>query len=245
MSARPATAAAAGPAAHERRHRAVQSHFTGPRSKAGRAAAAAAKGQSTAGGSDGRPAWCFFAPTSNRGVSIEGTSLKRGQSNYLIQVAKEENGYGIPSPKRDAAYYWGTEHAEAANRAEPDPTDRVPTQDLYTAAERREWAATQRHKCAYARKNEASLPVRRERDMSRKTLDNHYRQELMGKKNETLCRGTVAAGRPLMSALMQGAFFNPPKPVTLRPADYVAANRRGVRAASAHVRQCRHHGMIN
>lgn len=222
------------PTAHGRRHRAVQSHFAGPRSKSGKATSSQPDPQT-----NGRPAWCFFAPTSNRGVSIEGTSLQRGKSNYLITVAKEEHGYGIPSAKRDAAYWWGTSLAEQANAAEPDPTDRIPKMDLYTNIQRREWAGKQRINAGFVKKNEQSITLRREKDASKKTLDNDYRQELLGKPMKTL-----PGSKPLMTALLEGAFFDLPKPEKPKPKNFVKANCGSVRAASAQIRQCRHQGLI-
>jgi hypothetical protein len=205
----------------------------------------------------GRPAWNFFAPqqTSNK-VALSSDS--EGRSCFLLRLAKEQHHQPIASSKSLAAPLWGTQKADIATRAAAGPTPvpqpaavspsrtsadtlsqiftghrvRVPSMDLMSAAERRQWAVQCAKQAAFIKKNEASLEKRRLADRSFATLDNAYRQFI------------AHGNKPLMNEIMTGAFTESTRHVQKRQ-DYIGVNRRQVRSASAVVHQCRQRGLFS
>jgi hypothetical protein len=153
-----------------------------------------------------KPAWNFFAPAVTK-TAKHAAAPPNGTSWYLLQMAKGENAYDIPSAKDRAGENWCT--ADAAPNA--------PHRDLLTPVERRGVVNRDKVQARFIQQHEAGLARRRAKDASRGTLDNQFRQQL------------GADGRPVMSGLIQASVD---ALVRRKPAahSFIAENRRAVRA---------------
>lgn len=188
----------------------------------------------------GRPAWCFFAPANHRIVQLEGdgdgdsqqhlspSSLENypyaDKSRFVLTTAKAEHRRALPSAKHDRALL---------DPADPRfekvlATDSLGSVDLLTPVQRVEIQGLERLRRRFVPLNERKLCTRRERDSSRATLDNPYRQ--FTDKGQR---------KPLIAQLLEGQFYHPAPSQPAARTQFVAENKRNCRLASALLRHIR------
>ena len=158
----------------------------------------------------GRPGWRFFGTVSSRSVAstIDDTS----KSCFWMQAAKQFHHVGFPENSKNFAY----------NYNELDESE--------VAEQRRKEYFIKRHEEALHKRRSATAKPKVIKKPSQyvepietgPSLLNPYHQELAAPNDV-----------PLMTKMMKGAYYKPPKTPPPVKANFVALNRQNVRTASA------------